>query len=131
MIIKHPKNPLIKPADVKPSLEGYRVLGAFNPGAVNFGDEIILLMRVAEGTEPREGYIRVPTYRFDEGRATPDILEFEKSDPDVNLKDTRGVTYKGKDFLSTMSHIRVARSKDGVNFTVDDKPFIYPLDESQ
>jgi len=30
-----------------------------------------------------------------------------------------------------MSHIRLARSVDGVHFTVEDKPFIYPLDESQ
>ena len=48
MIIKHADNPLIKPGDVVPSLEGYRVLGAFNPGAVKFGEEILLLLRVAE-----------------------------------------------------------------------------------
>jgi predicted GH43/DUF377 family glycosyl hydrolase len=131
MITKHPKNPLIKPDHVKPSLKGYKVLGAFNPGAINFGAEILLLMRVAEGTEPRPNYARVPTYRFSDGEARPDILEFELSDPDVRLKDTRGVAYKGKDYLSTMSHIRLARSLDGVNFTVEDKPFIYPLDESQ
>jgi predicted GH43/DUF377 family glycosyl hydrolase len=29
-----------------------------------------------------------------------------------------------------MSHIRLARSQDGINFTVDEKPFIYPLDEN-
>jgi len=131
VIIKHPQNPLIKPKDVKPSMEGYKVLGAFNPGAINFGDEILLLMRIAEGTEPREDYIRVPTYSFSGGQASPDILEFKQSDPDVSLKDTRGVTYQGKDFLSTMSHIRLARSKDGINFSVEDQPFIYPLDESQ
>jgi hypothetical protein len=28
--------------DVKPSMDGYQVLGSFNPGAVNFGDEILL-----------------------------------------------------------------------------------------
>jgi len=67
VIKKHPQNPLIQPEDVKPSMEGYKVLGAFNPGAINFGDEILLLMRVAEGTEPREGYIRVPTYSFSGG----------------------------------------------------------------
>jgi predicted GH43/DUF377 family glycosyl hydrolase len=131
LIKKHPQNPLINPEDIKPSMEGYKVLGAFNPGAINFGDEILLLMRVAEGTEPREGYIRVPTYSFSGGQASPDILEFKKSDPDLSLKDTRGVTYQGKDFLSTMSHIRLARSLDGVHFAVEDQPFIYPLDESQ
>jgi predicted GH43/DUF377 family glycosyl hydrolase len=131
MIKKHTQNPLIKPDDVKPSLEGYKVLGAFNPGAIIFGDEILLLMRVAESTEPSENHVRVPTYRFEQGKASPDILEFEKSDPDVTLKDTRGVVYKGKDYLSTMSHIRLARSLDGINFRTDDKPFIYPINESQ
>lgn len=112
-------------------MQGYKVLGAFNPGAVNFGDEILLLLRVSEGTEPREGYVRVPAYRFDADKAYPDILEFKQTDPEVTLKDTRGVVYKGRDYLSTMSHIRLARSRDGVNFTVEEKPFIYPIDESQ
>ena len=58
-------------------------------------------------------------------------VQLKKDDPDVRLKDTRGVVYKGQDFLSTMSHIRLARSKDGINFTVDEKPFIYPHDERE
>ena len=41
MIKKHPNNPVIKPADVKPSMEGYRVLGAFNPGATIYNDEVV------------------------------------------------------------------------------------------
>jgi len=126
MIAKHPENPVIKPADVKPTLDGYRVLGAFNPGATAFGDEILLLLRTAEGCIEKPGCIRVPAYRFEDGDAHPEILEFSESDPDVRLKDTRGVVYKGQDYLSTMSHIRLARSKDGIHFTVEDKPFIYP-----
>jgi predicted GH43/DUF377 family glycosyl hydrolase len=58
-------------------------------------------------------------------------MDFDQKDPDVQLKDTRGVVYKGRDYLSTMSHIRLARSKDGINFTVEDRPFIYPVDESE
>jgi predicted GH43/DUF377 family glycosyl hydrolase len=131
MITKYGDNPIVTPANVKPSLEGYKVLGSFNPGAVNFGDEILLFLRVSEGCEPREGYIRVPTYRFEGGQSYPDIMEFESTDPEVSLKDTRGVVYKGQNYLSTMSHIRLARSKDGINFTVEEKPFIYPTDESE
>ena len=128
MIKKHPNNPVIKPADVKPSMEGYRVLGAFNPGATIFNDEVLLLLRVAESCEPKEGYIRVPVYKFEDGKSHPDILEFKKDDPDVVLKDTRGVVYKGNDLLSTLNHIRIARSKDGINFKIDEKPFIYPVE---
>jgi predicted GH43/DUF377 family glycosyl hydrolase len=131
MIAKHQNNPLIEPVDVKPSMEGYKVLGAFNPGAVRYGDEIILLLRVAEGCEPEEGCIRTPIYRIEQGKAYPDIMKFDVSDPDVRLRDTRGVSYRGREYLSTMSHIRLARSRDGMHFMVEDEPFIYPASEAE
>jgi len=49
----------------------------------------------------------------------PDIVEFKSSDPKVILKDTCAIVYKGREYLSTMSHIRSARSKDGINFKID------------
>jgi len=119
-------NPVIKPSDVTPSISGYNVVGAFNPAATVFNDQIILLLRVAENCLPVKGKYRVPIYDFSSGTGKPAIKEFDASDPDVKLKDTRGVVYKGKDYLSSMSHIRAARSSDGINFTVDDKPFICP-----
>ncbi len=131
IIKKFEKNPIISPADVKPSLEGYKVLGAFNPGAIVFGDEIILLLRVSEGCESKEGFVRVPVCEFKNNEAYPSILEFDLKDPDLSLKDTRGVVYKGKDYLTSINHIRIARSKDGIHFTVEDKPFIYPVEESE
>ena len=130
-VTRFEENPIITPADVKPSREGYRVLGAFNPGAIRFGDEVLLLLRVAEGCEPRQGYAHVPVYRFEEGRSYPDILAFRLDDPDVELKDTRGVSHRGRNYLSTISHIRLARSKDGIHFTVEDRPFLYPADERE
>lgn len=131
MIVRSEKNPVIKPSDIKPSLPEYRVLGAFNPGAINFGDEILLLLRVAETCRPKPGFVRLPVYKFENGDSHPDILEFSDDDPDVILRDTRGVSYKGREYLSTMSHLRLARSKDGINFKVEDQPFIYPLNESE
>ncbi|MBW2584650.1 MAG: glycosidase [Deltaproteobacteria bacterium] len=120
------KNPIIRPADVRPSAEGYQVVGAFNPGATLFNNEVILLLRVAESCVQEQGKIRIPVYRFSEGRGIPEIKEFDAHDPDVSLKDTRGVFYRGKDYLSSISHLRLARSVDGINFTVDPTPFIYP-----
>ncbi len=131
MIRKYEMNPIVSPDNVKPSVESYRVRGAFNPGATVFGDEVLLLLRVAETCEPKDGYIRTPTYRFDDGHPRPDIIEFKALDPDVKLTDTRGVAYKGRDYLSTISHIRIARSKDGLHFTVDEKPLIFPVDETE
>ena len=131
MIKRHPANPIITPAMVKPSHHRYRVRGAFNPGAIKFGDEIILLLRVAEDCPGKEGYRAVPYFRFQSGRGYPEVLEVKVDDPEVQLKDTRGVVYQGRDYLSTMSHIRLARSRDGINFTVEDEPFIYPCRESE
>ena len=131
MIAKYEGNPVVVPADVKPSREGYVVKGAFNPGATVFGDDILLLLRTAEGCAQEEGVVRTPVYRFEGGRSVPDIMEFNTNDPDVTLKDTRGVVYRGVDYLSTLSHIRIARSTDGFHFTVDDAPFIYPADETE
>jgi beta-1,2-mannobiose phosphorylase / 1,2-beta-oligomannan phosphorylase len=120
------KNPLIRPGDVTPSAEGFKVIGSFNPGAAVFNDEIILLLRVAEDCIPSPGKIRVPFYDFRGNIGIPGVMQFDEDNPDVRLKDSRGVVYKGKDYLSSISHIRVARSKNGIDFTVDDKPFIYP-----
>ncbi len=126
MIERCAENPIIRPEDVKPSRDGYKVMGAFNPGAVLFGDRILLLLRVAETCTQREGFVRVPVWSFESGGSQPEILEFRSDDPDLRLKDTRGVVYKGKKYLTTLSHIRVATSTDGIHFTVREKPFIFP-----
>jgi predicted GH43/DUF377 family glycosyl hydrolase len=128
---RYDHNPVIKPSMVEPSNPGYRVRGAFNPGATLYKDEIILLLRVAEDCKAKDGHAAVPIVTIKNGKGIPDILEVQKNDPDVVLKDTRGIVYKGKDYLSTMSHIRVARSKDGKNFTIDKKPFIFPDNNSE
>jgi len=131
MIARLKSNPIIKPSDVKPSAEGYKVVGTFNPGAVKFEGDIVLLLRVAEVCEPREGYIRTPVYRFKNGGCYRDILEFEASDPEVDLSDSRCIVYRGERCLSSVSHIRVARSRDGIDFIVENEPFIYSTDESE
>jgi predicted GH43/DUF377 family glycosyl hydrolase len=120
------QNPVITPDMVPPSAEGYRVRGAFNPGAIRFGDEILLFLRVAEDCPAEAGEVAVPRVDIRDGVGVPSVLRVATDDPDVVLKDTRGVVYKGQDYLSTMSHIRIARSPDGINFKVDPEPFIFP-----
>ena len=131
IIKRHPANPLIRPSDIEPSRPGYQVLGAFNPAATDFKGETILLLRVAECCIPEEGYVSVPYYNISPAGSTPDVLSIKTDDPDLTLKDTRGVYYKGQDYLSTMSHLRLARSDDGIHFHVEKKPFIFPSLESE
>ena len=47
------------------------------------------------------------------------ILEFDNSDPKLNLADPRVIGYAGKDYLTTMSHLRLVASDDGINFRED------------
>jgi predicted GH43/DUF377 family glycosyl hydrolase len=128
---RHPENPIIRPRDVKPSAPGLRVRGAFNPGAVRVGEEVILLLRVAEDCEPAEGVARVPVVRLDDGAPRTEVMEIPLDHPQVRLKDTRGIVYRGRDYLSTLSHLRLARSRDGVHFQVDERPFLLPADTSE
>lgn len=130
-MLRHEKNPIITPGMLKPTAPELEVMGAFNAGAVAFEDQILLLLRVAERCKSDPDYTAVPIYRFKDGESELEIMRFNKSDPDVRLKDTRGVVHKGIDYLTTLSTIRVARSTDGVNFTVDDKPFLYPCNISE
>jgi len=128
---KNRNNPLITPAMIRPSNSGLIVKGALNPGAVEFEGETLLLLRIAEGCREVEGKISVPIYRFDKGAGKLVVLQLDEGDPDVALKDTRAVVYQGKEYVSTLSHLRLARSKDGVNFKVDEEPFLAPRNESE
>ena len=67
---------------IVPSDPDLVVKGALNPGAIQFGDEIVLLLRIAEGCKPVEGRISVPVYRFENGRGTLKVMHLDEADPD-------------------------------------------------
>jgi beta-1,2-mannobiose phosphorylase / 1,2-beta-oligomannan phosphorylase len=109
-------NPILKPSDVKPSEEGLMVECLLNPGVFTFEGKTHLLLRVAERPEQKDDQVILPVLR--DGKT--EILYFDKNDPDLNTEDPRGITYKGKDYLTTLSHLRLASSSDGENFEVTD-----------
>lgn len=84
-----------------------------NPGVFSFQGKTWLLLRVAEMPEQQEGKISFPVYR-DSGEL--DILVFDKSDPNLDFTDPRVINYKGVDYLTTLSHLRLVCSDDGVKF---------------
>ena len=128
---RHPANPLITPKMVRPSAPGFRVRGVFNPAATICGGEILLLLRVAEDGEADPSEVAVPIVRVENGVGRPDVLRLSRRDPEVDLSDSRYVIHRGQTYLSTLSHLRLARSRDGVRFTVEDRPFIFPGDSSE
>lgn len=118
MFTRHPLNPLITPAQVQPSRPGYEVIGTFNPGALHRG-ETLLLVRVAERpTERDPAWVFCP-YLNEDGELS--LFRVRRNDPDFDCTDARFVKHRlsGAVYLTSISHLRRARSKDGVHFTVD------------
>ena len=107
------QNPLLTPKDVKPSMVGMVVECLLNPGVFRFDKKIWLLIRVAERPEQKVGFVSIPIYNND---GEVEILQFEKTDPKLDFSDPRIIRYKEKDYLTTLSHLRLMCSDDGRNF---------------
>ncbi|MFA5418659.1 MAG: glycosidase, partial [Bacteroidales bacterium] len=107
------ENPLLRPADLKPGIEGMEIVCLLNPGVFEFKGKIWLLLRVAERPRQIEGKISFPVYN---SKGAIEILSFEKNDPDLDATDPRVINYKKKDYLTTLSYLRLVCSDDGVRF---------------
>ncbi|KIL37432.1 glycosidase [Cohnella kolymensis] len=133
-IYRYEENPIVTPADVKPFHEGFEVIGTFNAGIAKYKDEVLMFLRVAErpiSDDPN--IVQAPIYNPDTGtleliRLRKDDVRYEFADPRVVKDVTQNVGFA---YLTSISYIRIARSKDGRRFTVDDQPFIYPSDKSE
>jgi beta-1,2-mannobiose phosphorylase / 1,2-beta-oligomannan phosphorylase len=107
------QNPLLTPKDVKPSTAELTVECILNPGVFRYDKKVWLLVRVAERAKQTEGFISVAVYDADN---EIEILQFDKTDRDLDLTDPRVIRYKGKDYLTTLSHFRLMCSDDGRKF---------------
>ena len=102
---------LLGPGDVPATREDFEVVGAFNPGAVRAGDEVVLLVRVAERPRARRpGLTGLPRWDPFEGLTTdwvPDA-DLEPIDPRVVRRKADGLVR-----LTFTSHLRVIRCGAG------------------
>jgi len=127
-VFRSPYNPIIQPRNIKPTRTDFEVIGVFNAGVARFRDEVILLLRVAE--RPISGHpdvVLVPIY--DVGKDAVILKEFSKDDPQNDFSDPRLITTPTETYLTSISHLRMARSKDGVNFEIEDTPAIGPAND--
>jgi predicted GH43/DUF377 family glycosyl hydrolase len=124
-VFRAPDNPIIKPEDLKPSREDFEIIGVFNAGVTRLKDEVILLLRVAERPINQNPDI-VQTAIFDVNKGQLVIKEFSKGDPKIDFSDPRLIITPQGTYLTSISHLRLARSKDGIKFDFDNIPSIEP-----
>lgn len=111
---RFPENPLLVPRDLAPSHPGLQVVCLLNPGVFRFDGKTWLLVRVAENITQKEGSMAFPTL---DAAGAIQILEVLLDDPELIADDKRVMRYKGLDYLTTLSHLRLLYSDDGVRFT--------------
>lgn len=107
------QNPLLRPSDLIPGIEGMQITCLLNPGVFLYNGKVWLLLRVAERPVQIEGQISFPVYN-DQGSI--EIMRFDKSDPHLDTSDPRIIKYKNRCFLTTLSYLRLVCSDDGLHF---------------
>ncbi|WP_395051315.1 glycoside hydrolase family 130 protein [Flavobacterium sp.] len=107
------ENPLLSPTDLPPSREGLEITCLLNPGVFQFEGKTWLLMRVAERPKQNDTVISFPILTE---TGAIEIIEIPKDDPQLDASDARIINYKGVDYLTTLSHLRVLCSEDGHHF---------------
>jgi predicted GH43/DUF377 family glycosyl hydrolase len=114
-------NPILVPSQLTATRPDFEVVGVFNPAAIRIGEETVLLLRVAEA--PRDvpaDQVAAPIY--DPASRSVLVKTWPKSTPGLNTSDSRLVVVGRDTYLTSISHFRRARSRDGLRFLVDSQP---------
>jgi len=106
-------NPLLSPADLEPSSEGLEITCLLNPGVFQFEGKTWLVVRVAERPQQKDNIISFPILTE---TGSIKIIKIPKDDPALRATDARVINYKGVDYLTTLSHLRLLCSDDGTRF---------------
>lgn len=106
------ENPLLSPADLPSSNEGLQITCLLNPGVFQYQNKTWLIVRVAERPEQKDGLISFPILTA----TGTEIIEIKLDHPDLIATDARVINYKGVDYLTTLSHLRLLCSDDGIRF---------------
>lgn len=110
---RFPENPLLRPKDIRASSKDLQVISLLNPGVFVFENKTWLLVRVAESIAQKEGVIFFPVINIS---GQVEIIEIARDHPDLIANDARVIKFKGLDYLTTLSHLRLLCSDDGINF---------------
>jgi predicted GH43/DUF377 family glycosyl hydrolase len=121
---RRPENPILTPEAVVPSRSELEVVGVFNPAVTRHDADVVLLLRVAEAAPASAAEITAPV--FDAQRGQLEIKRWRRGAKGLDASDPRVVTIGGQAWLTSLSHLRVARSTDGIHFDVEQTPALFP-----
>lgn len=107
------ENPILSPKDLIPSKPGLEITCLLNPGVFRFEGKIWMIIRVAERPRQENGIISFPVLKDSE----MEIMAIQENDPDLIADDPRVISYQGTDYLTTLSHLRLVCSSDGIHFS--------------
>lgn len=105
---------------VQPSRRDLEVVGAFNPAVTRYNGAVLLLLRVAEAPPASADKVAAPVYNVATGAL--DTKTWIRSAGGVDTSDPRVTIVDGRTWLTSISHLRIARSTDGIHFVVDPAP---------
>lgn len=113
---------------IRPSQPDLEVVGVFNPGVIRHGKEIVLLLRVAEAPRRRaESEVAAPV--FNPRTGVLDVHRWDAGAVGLDTSDPRTIVHEGRTWLTSISHLRVARSADGIHFDVESAPALAAASE--
>lgn len=118
------ENPIVTAAMVQPSRPDFEVVGVFNPGVTRYGSDVLLLLRVAEAPLSTRGGVAAAMYNTLSGSL--EVRRWHADTKGLDVTDPRMVVVDGRTWLTSISHLRVARSADGIHFDVEPAPALSP-----
>lgn len=123
---RHPLNPLITPSDVQPSRSDMEIIGTFNAGVTLVQDGMVMLLRVAERPLNDDTDVMLCPLLDDSGELI--VTRVRRHDPTFDTSDPRVVRHRptGAVLLTSMSHLRLAHSADGLHWAVEPRAWMQP-----
>ncbi|MEX1186030.1 MAG: glycoside hydrolase family 130 protein [Gemmatimonadaceae bacterium] len=119
------ENPILTPAMVQPSAPGLHVVGVFNPAVIRHQNEVVLLLRVAEASD-RMSESEIAALIYNPHSGNLEVKQWRRDTPGLDASDPRVVVVGGRMWLTSLSHLRVARSTDGIHFEIEPVPAMSP-----
>lgn len=119
-------NPIMTPGSLQLSDPSMEIACLLNPGAFVLNGRTALLLRVAVRPVPVVGYISILSATASGFHVT----RIPADDKELDLSDPRVISYKGADYLTTLSYLQPVFSDDGTHFFTDNQyPVVYGNDD--